>query len=112
MIKGEYIYLRALEPEDLDFLNRVENDAQLWQVGELHQPLSQFTLKAYLENAHQTLAEAGQLRLAICKDSNELIGLVDLFDYNPLHQRAGVGIVIDSKYQQKGFAKETLQLLF
>ena len=111
MIQGANIHLRALEPDDLAFLNRIENDTGLWQVGELHQPLSRFTLQAYLENAHQSIAEAGQMRLAICNHDQQLIGLVDLFDYEARHQRAGVGIVIDRQFQQKGLAKAALQLL-
>ena len=90
MIRGEHIFLRALEPGDLAFLAQIENDARLWQVGELHQPLSQYTLEAYLENAHQPLAEAGQLRLGICTTPGVMIGLVDLFNYDAMHHRAGV----------------------
>ena len=29
-LKGEHIYLRALEPNDLDFIYAVENDMSLW----------------------------------------------------------------------------------
>ena len=111
MIKGENTYLRALEPEDLAFLSHIENNTGLWQVGELHEPLSRFTLNAYLQNAHQSIAEAGQLRLAICHHNHQLIGLVDLFDYDARHQRAGVGIVIDQQFQQQGLAKEALNVL-
>ncbi len=110
MITGENILLRALEPEDLPFLANIENDTGLWQVGELHQPISQFTLKAYLAHAHETLAEAGQMRLAICLEER-LIGLADLFDYDARNQRAGAGIVIDRQFQNHGFAKEALQLI-
>jgi diamine N-acetyltransferase len=40
------------------------------------------------------------------------VGLIDLFDFDPFHLRAGVGILIaNKKYRQKGFATEALQLL-
>ena len=32
-LTGESIYLRALEPEDLDFLFEVENKEDLWEVS-------------------------------------------------------------------------------
>ena len=39
------------------------------------------------------------------------IGMIDLFDFNPQHKRAGIGIVIHPDFQQKGFASEALSLL-
>lgn len=32
-LKGENIYLRALEPEDLDFVYVIENDEQIWEMS-------------------------------------------------------------------------------
>ncbi|HBK82321.1 MAG TPA: GNAT family N-acetyltransferase, partial [Flavobacterium sp.] len=76
-------------------------------------PYSKFLIKQYLENAHQDIFEAKQLRLAIClHNSHNAIGLIDLFDYNPTNNRAGVGIVIHQKqYRQLGIGSEALQLL-
>ena len=37
------------------------------------------------------------------------IGFVDLFDYS--NNEASVGIIIDDKYQSRGFAKEALSIL-
>ena len=34
------IFLRALEPEDLDFLYEMENDESLWEVGSTNVPYS------------------------------------------------------------------------
>ena len=42
---------------------------------------------------------------------NRAIGLIDLFDFDAKHKRAGVGILIDVNYRKKGFAKEALELL-
>ena len=36
------------------------------------------------------------------------VGCIDLYEYNWLKQRAGVGIVILKKYRKKGFAKQAL----
>ena len=42
---------------------------------------------------------------------NEInVGLIDLFDYNAQHQRAGIGILILKKYQNKGYAFEALKI--
>lgn len=110
---GTAIYLRALEPEDLDFIYSIENDEHIWPVSNTSTPYSRFLIRQYLENAHQDIYEARQLRLAICKkESFEAVGLIDLFDFDPLHQRAGVGIIIQQEAQRgKGFGKEALGLL-
>lgn len=73
---------------------------------------SKFLLKQYLENAHLDIYEAKQLRLVIDdKVTGKSIGMIDLFDFNPQHKRAGIGILIHPDFQQKGFASEALQLL-
>lgn len=111
MLKAKNIFLRALEPDDFDFLYEAENDEALWHVGELKQPISLHTVQAYLENAHQPIEEAKQARFAICKSETELVGLIDLFDYDAKNQKAGMGVVILSDYRKQGFAREAIERL-
>ena len=112
-LKGNKIYLRALEPEDLDFVYSLENNETIWEVSNTQTPYSRFLIKQYLENAQQDIYEAKQLRLAICKkDTFEAIGLIDLFDFDPRNHRAGIGIVIqDQKDRGNGVGAEALELL-
>ncbi|GAA4774189.1 MULTISPECIES: GNAT family N-acetyltransferase [Flavobacterium] len=112
-LKGENIYLRALEPEDLDFVFAVENNEEIWEVSNTQTPYSRFLIHQYLENAHQDIYIAKQLRLAICKNNSfEAIGLIDLFDFDPKNKRAGVGIVIQNQVDRnQGVGKESLSLL-
>ncbi|MES2748333.1 MAG: GNAT family protein [Bacteroidota bacterium] len=112
-LKGNTIYLRALEPEDLAFVYAIENDESIWEVSNTQTPYSKFLIKQYLENAHQDIYEAKQLRLAICKISDaKAIGLIDLFDFDPKNNRAGVGIVIQNeKDRNNGYGKEALDLM-
>ena len=39
------------------------------------------------------------------------IGSLDVFDFDPKHQRAGVGILIEKEHRGKGYASEALSLL-
>ena len=112
-LKGQNIYLRALEPEDLEFVYAIENDETIWEVSNTQTPYSKFLIRQYLENAHQDIYEAKQLRLAICKkDTFEAIGLIDLFDFDPVNNRAGVGILIQNETNRgNGIGKEALGLL-
>ncbi|KGL62970.1 acetyltransferase (GNAT) family protein [Polaribacter sp. Hel1_85] len=104
--------MRALEPEDLDFLYQIENNEAFWEVSHTQTPFSKYILKQYLENTHLDIFEAKQLRLLIEeKSTKKQIGMIDLFDFNPSHKRAGIGILIHPDFQQNGFATEALSLL-
>ncbi len=112
-LKGEKIYLRALESSDLDFLYILENDETGWEVSNTTTPYSKHILQQYLDNAHRDIYDVKQLRLVICTiEKEEPIGFVDLFDFDPKHNRAGVGIIIFSETNRsKGNAFEALQLI-
>jgi len=111
-LKGEHIILRALEPEDLNFLYQIENNESFWEVSHTQTPFSKYILKQYLENAHLDIYESKQLRLLIEeKSTKKQIGMIDLFDYNPQHKRVGIGILIHPVFEKKGFASESLSLL-
>ena len=110
-LQGANIYLRALEPTDLDFLYQLENDETVWEVSNTSTPYSKYVLKQYLDNAHRDIYEVKQLRLAIC-NKEKLIGFIDVFDFEPKHRRAGLGIVIASEEdKRKGYASEAIQLM-
>ncbi len=112
-LKGNSIYLRALEPDDLEFIYQIENDESIWKVSNTNTPYSKFLIKQYLENAHQDFFEVKQLRLSICENNTfKAIGLIDLFEFDPQNNRAGIGIVIQNDYNRnKGIGNEALGLL-
>jgi diamine N-acetyltransferase len=111
-LKGEHIILRALEPEDLDFLYQIENNESFWEISHTQTPFSKYILKQYLENAHLDIYESKQLRFLIEeKSTKKQVGMIDLFDFNPQHKRAGIGILIHPDFERKGFASETLSIL-
>ncbi len=111
-LKGSNIYLRALEPEDLDFLFLLENNEAIWEVSGTLTPYSKQVLGHYLENAHRDIFDVKQLRLAICEASTQVVGLVDLFDFDPKNKRAGLGIVVlESQNRNKGIGAEAVALL-
>lgn len=111
-LKGDNIFLRALEPQDLDFLYDIENDENVWAIGNTRTPYSKYVLRSYLKNSHKDIYEVKQLRLAICLNDGTTIGLIDLFDFDFNHRRAGIGLVIKEESNRgKGYGKEALQLL-
>lgn len=111
-LKGELVYLRALEPEDLDFLFEVENNEEFWEVSATSVPFSRYILKQYLENSHKDIYEVKQLRLVICTMAGEPAGFVDIFDFDPKNRRAALGILIVNRVNRnKGYGAETLKLI-
>lgn len=110
-LSSDATYLRALEPTDLEFLYALENDTTVWHVGNTLTPYSRTVLKAYLENATLDIYTVKQLRLAICNQQHEAVGAIDLFDFEPLHRRAGIGVVVTAQHRGNGHAGQALQLL-
>ncbi|WP_159021230.1 GNAT family N-acetyltransferase [Formosa sp. L2A11] len=111
-LKGEHIYLRGLEPEDLDYIHKVENDESIWELSNTQTPYSRYLIKQYLEQAHLDIYEVKQLRLVISDYEDNTIGLIDIFDFDFRNRKAGVGILInDVEKREKGYGSQALSLL-
>lgn len=101
-----------MEHNDLDSLFEIENDSTLWTISDTLAPYSRDLLTKYLDQSGKDIFEAKQLRLAISPaDDEELLGLVDLFQFEPHHQRAGLGIIVKKSHQGKGIAKQAVELM-
>jgi len=111
-LEGEKVYLRALEPEDLEFVHGVENTEEFWEISANQTPYSRFMIRQYLENAHRDIYDIKQFRLVICTLKHEAVGLIDIFDFEPKDRRAALGILIaDADQRKKGYGAEALKLL-
>jgi diamine N-acetyltransferase len=113
--EGNKIILRAPEPADVDLLYLWENDPDIWHISNTITPFSKFILEKYLESAHLDIYQVKQLRLMIDiqdprNKTYRTVGTIDLFDFDPYHSRAGVGILIgDKSDRRKGFASAALE---
>jgi diamine N-acetyltransferase len=95
LLNGKNIRLRAIEPTDLDFIYTIENDPMIWRVGNTLIPYSRHQLEQYI----------------LPENEKKTIGVIDLYDFEPHHEHAGVGIFVLPEEQEKGFATEALQVL-
>lgn len=102
------IRLRALEPRDVDLLYRWENDPEVWKVSNTMTPFSKFTLQEYIKTATTDIYASRQLRLMIEDWKGNTVGAVDVFDFEPFHRRAGIGILIAQEYRHNGYAEEAV----
>lgn len=112
-LSNETIRLRALEPEDLDALYEWENNEKLWHLSNTQTPFSKYILKQYLKTSHLDIYQVKQVRLVIdLINENRSIGLIDLFEFEPFHKRAGIGILIHKDCDKsKGYASKSLDIL-
>lgn len=112
MLHSKRLHLRALEPSDADFLYEVENDHEAWRYSDTIAPLSRKVLREYALTYDADPFSAGQLRLVITEeDTNNLIGIIDLYEVTSRHLRAYIGIYICKEYRGKGYAEEAVRLI-
>lgn len=109
-IKNDLITLRCAEPEDAERIYRWENDRDIWRVSGTHTPYSRFQIEQFLLDNNDIAAQK-QLRLMIdLTEGGQTIGCIDIYDYDAINSRAGLGILIDKTYRQQGYAKAALGL--
>jgi diamine N-acetyltransferase len=101
--------LRAVEPEDLDFLYRIENDPKLWQVGITNVPYSKYTLTNYIVGNANDIYVDRQVRLVMENSEGRVIGMLDLTNFSPQHLRAEIGIVVVEPERNKGYGRQAIE---
>ena len=113
-MRSKNLQLRALELTDIDLLYQWENDTSVWHLSSTVTPFSRFALEQYVMNAGEDIFTTKQLRLMIDVHSGQkkvTIGCIDLFDFDPVNLRAGIGIMITKAEREKGYASEALDLM-
>ena len=112
ILKYGQITLRALEPNDIELLYLWENNIEIWQVSNTRAPFSKHILAKYIKDSKGDIFETKQLRLIIENETGIAVGTIDLFDIDPYHQRAGIGILVHNvNERRKGYAYEALMAM-
>ena len=112
MLKGKNIFLRATERSDVDYLFRWENDTDLWHLSTTLVPYSKEQLETFIDlNFDINLTKQFRFMIDTNTNPSEVVGCIDLFEYDSYHKRAGVGVLIEEKYREKGYAQEALDIL-
>lgn len=105
------VHLRALELEDLDVLYDVENNKTLWEVSNTNVPYSRSALIDYITSTKSDIYSDRQVRLMAENDLHEVVGIVDIVNYEPQHARAEVGIVVRNLYRRQGYATAIMEAI-
>ena len=111
MLKSENIFLRELDIGDLDFILSIENDSNNWLVSNTSSVYTKKEIEDYILSINDLKSDK-QFRWVICKNEDEnVIGAIDLFEYDPLHKRAGLGLIISESFRRQGYAIESIKLI-
>ena len=100
-LMNDRIYLRAVEPEDMDVMYEMENDPSMWDISNFTVPYSRYVLRQYIEGS----------QCDVGKSEHCILGTIDITDFVPLHSRGEVGIAVHKDYRQQGYASDALKLL-
>ena len=102
--------LRCAEPDDAQQIYRWENDRRVWRVSGTYAPYTQFHIEQFLLNNNDLFSQK-QLRLMVdLMTTREPIGCIDIYDFDAINSRAGIGILIDEKHRRQGYAAKALKL--
>ncbi|MBP5799907.1 MAG: GNAT family N-acetyltransferase [Prevotella sp.] len=109
MTQNPKVHLRALEPEDLELLYRIENDVKLWNVGTSNVPYSRWTLHEYIANSTGDIYTDRQVRMMIENDAKEVVGIIDLVNFDASNRKAELGLIIEEPFRRAGYAQSALE---
>ena len=109
--------LRALEPEDLELVYRIENDPTFWRHGSTTVPYSRYTLRQFIADSTGDIFRDRQVRLVIeIKEESgarawKAIGFADLVNFDAIHLRAEIGLLILPEHQGHHHGASAMQAL-
>lgn len=105
------IRLRAVEPDDAEFMFVSENDEQCIDSSDNIAPLSMRQLTEYALTYDADPFRAGQLRMIVENETGLRVGIADLYEISSLHSRACAAIYIVEPHRRKGYALAALEAL-
>lgn len=101
------VTLRAVEPEDADFMFSADNDEECRIFSDYVAPLSRKMLRDYAESYDADPFSAGQLRL-IVESEGVPVGIADIYEISMRDSKAFVGIYIIPGMRSRGIGLAAL----
>ena len=110
-MEENHIRLRAVEPEDVDFMMECEEDRDSAKWSDYRAPLSRNQLLTYALTYDSDPFAAGQLRLIAVGRSGERIGIADLYDISEKDSKAFAGVTIHPAWRGKGMSRPLIEAM-
>ena len=111
MLIGEKVNVRAINKEDLRYLNIWKNDEQTFRfLGGGYSPTSPDYQEKWLDSLIDTTGN--DKRFVICEKSSSIpVGYIGLYNINWIHRVCEVGAYIGNvEYKRKGYMREAYML--
>tara|TARA_B110000971_G_C19913430_1_gene455635 strand:+ start:512 stop:1033 length:522 start_codon:yes stop_codon:yes gene_type:complete len=98
-------------PKDTDFNNLLDWENNIKNTIYTDQPVfyTEDQIQNFLSSNHDLILNK-QIKLII-QNKDTALGCIDLFEYDMVNSRAGVGVFIDEKYRNQGVAFKAINLL-
>ncbi len=110
LLSNGHLTLRALETSDIDRILEWENDTRAWTTTSTAAPYSRRIIEEYVMTYDTDIFASRQLRLMIDEGATT-VGTIDLYEFDPISRRAGLGIVIDTQFRGRGLGAEAIGIL-
>ena len=105
------IKLRAVEPEDVDFLLDCESDRRNARWSDYRAPFSRNQLLTYALTYDADPFASGNLRLVIETEDKNRVGILDLYNISDKDSKAYIGICIHSDFRRQKYGISALNEL-
>ena len=105
--KGSRVTLRSVAISDVGTILMWENDPELAQFSDAHDPYTEEQIIDFIVEQQRGLEACGQLRLMIDTADGQTIGAVDIFDYDGASAELGV-LVYSKNHRCCGYATEAI----
>ena len=106
---GTSVQLRHPEEADVSIILRWENDVANWLVSDTIKPYSEEEITSFVK-AGQDFFRDGQMRWMMETKQGQVVGCIDIFDFDQKNRRAGVGVLIDEEFRGRGYGLEAIKL--
>ena len=84
----------------------------LWEVSGTVRPFTREEIEQFILRQQEGIHRCGQQRWMIENEKDEVVGTIDLFEFDPHRRKAGVGILVyDPAQRRRGYARQALEAL-
>lgn len=109
-LEGKRIYLRPISSEDADFYYQMLFNPEMRRLTGTQRQFSKEQVARHIEGKTQSASD--MLLLIALRESDQLIGDIELQDIDSINRSASMRIAIDAPaYQGRGFGSEAIGLL-
>jgi diamine N-acetyltransferase len=110
MHTDQHISIRHAALQDVDAIFQWENNEDHWFVSNTQIPFTREQIVQFIQFENDIYG-ANQTRFMIFDANDSPVGCIDLFEYDPVNMRVGVGVLIDPKFRGKGYGKAAISLV-